>query len=83
MRISTRAVDLEGDQRFAQRGPRHVELLREVALGRQPARGAELAGADQGADLVGDLLVQPANFAAVRALPIPLRPYWPDRTLPG
>ena len=37
------ALDFERDQRLAHRRPRHAELLREVALGRQPRARREFA----------------------------------------
>src|SRR5687767_10144823 len=56
------AFDVECDQRLAQRGPRHAQLLCQVALGGQAGADIEAAMLDQLADLVGDLLVEPASF---------------------
>ena len=56
------AFHVERDERFAQRGARHAELLREVALGRQPRADVEPALLDQFANLVGDLLIEPTRL---------------------
>ena len=58
-------LDFERDQRLAHRRARNPELLREIALRRQPRAGHELAGADQLPDLVRDLPVEPARFDAL------------------
>jgi len=55
------AFDFERDQRLAHRRPRHAQLGRQVALGRQPGTHREFAGMDQRAQLVGDLAVQAAG----------------------
>src|SRR5207249_4618331 len=56
------AFHLQRDQRLAHRRPRHTELSRKIAFRRQPRAGRELPGADQSANLVGDLTVEPAGF---------------------
>ena len=57
--------DFERDQRLAHRGPRHAQLLREVAFGRQPRTGGKLARGNQLPYLIGDLPIQPARFDAL------------------
>ncbi|KAG0732538.1 hypothetical protein G6F23_014219 [Rhizopus arrhizus] len=52
--------DLERDQRFPHRRPRHAQLQRQVALGRQPGADREFARFDQQPELIGDLAIQAA-----------------------
>src|SRR6185437_9922962 len=49
----------ERDQRLADRRTRDAELAREIALRRQPRAGHELAAANQRADLIRDLAIEP------------------------
>src|SRR5215470_7797476 len=65
-------LDLERDQGLAHRRPRHPELPREVTLGRQPRAGGELAGTDQGANLIRDLAIKPPRFYALDGHRLPL-----------
>ena len=60
------AFDLERDQRLAHRRPRDTELQRQVALGGQARADAVLAVADQRAQLIGNLAVEPAGFDALQ-----------------
>ena len=55
-------LDIERDQCLAQRRARHAELLGQVALRRQARSGFEPAPIDQLADLVCDLLIEPARL---------------------
>ena len=59
------ALGDEALERIERRLARHAELLREIALRRQPRSGPELAGAYQCADLVGDLAIETAGFDAL------------------
>src|SRR6476659_5814914 len=56
------AFDLERDQRLAHGRPAHAQLPRQVALGREPAAGRELAARDQPTQLLGDLPVEALGF---------------------
>src|SRR6185503_8270461 len=56
------ALDFERDERLAHRRPAHAELLRQVALGRQPLSRLVLALLDERRDLVCDLPVEAAVF---------------------
>ena len=60
------AFDLQRDQRLAHRRPADAELLRQVALGRQPRADREFAGGDQRAQLVGDLAVEALRFEGLQ-----------------
>ena len=57
--------DFQRDQRLAHRRPRHAQLPRQVPLRRQARRLRRIRRADQRADLVGDLAIQPAGFDAL------------------
>ncbi len=59
------SFDFQRNQRFAHRRPRHAQLLREVALGRQARARGKLSGADQRSNLVGDLAIEPAGLDAL------------------
>jgi hypothetical protein len=52
------AEELERAQRLADRGPRHLELLRQAPLGRQLIAGPELALFEELLDLLDDPLVE-------------------------
>jgi len=54
------AEKLECSQRFADRGARDLELLREGAFGRELVARSELAPLEKRLDLLDDALVEPA-----------------------
>src|SRR5437867_7129560 len=54
------AEELERSQRFADRGARDLELLREGAFGRELVTRSELALFEERLDLLDDALVEPA-----------------------
>src|SRR6185437_3286485 len=56
------SLHLERNQRLTDRRTGDAEVARQVALGRQPRAGHELTVADQRADLIGDLTIEPARF---------------------
>jgi hypothetical protein len=51
-------LDLEGDQRLAERGSAHAELGGQFTLGRQPVAGNHLVVGDVRAQLFDDDLIQ-------------------------
>ena len=53
-------LDFERDEGFSNRGTRHAELHREVALGGQALAASELSRGDESRQLVGNLTVQTA-----------------------
>jgi hypothetical protein len=54
------AQELQRSQRFADRGARDLELLREGAFGRELVARSELALFEERLDLLDDALVEPA-----------------------
>ncbi|MEY9451860.1 hypothetical protein ABIG07_000808 [Bradyrhizobium ottawaense] len=56
------SLDLERNQGFAHGRPGHLELLGELALGRQAAADRVLAAVDQASQLIGDLAIEPSRL---------------------
>src|SRR5206468_12808604 len=69
------SLDFERDQGFAYRRPRDLELLGELALGRQAAADRVLAAVDQASQLIGDLAIEPSRLHSFqRHAGLPERP---------
>ena len=76
------SLDFERDQGFAYRRPRDLELLGELALGRQAAADRVLAAVDQASQLIGDLAIEPSrlhSFQRHAGLPARAAPGWSQR----
>jgi hypothetical protein len=54
------AEKLKGSERFANRGARDLELLRELSFGRKLVAGAKVAFLQEALDLLDDALVEAA-----------------------
>ena len=75
------AFDFQRDERLAQRRPRDRELQHQFALGRQARADGVLAVADQRAQLIGNLAVEPEGSILCSGMGPGqvVRPLEPDR----